>query len=206
MVTFNRSINLEAAALIADEYGAKVEVAVGGSRRFARRSSQHGGEEHLQPRPPVVRSWVMSSTENLVLDAILVTKVAGRGSAWNHAAYRRIHGECPWERVDLSTRRAMRPLTAMRARGAEATDIVARWSWLPMDGVMRSDRGSHQPCQSRGGPPCGCDQQDRRIVPIQSGSKRLSEHGLIPEAWGGETIIVEVSAKRRSGLKPNCWR
>jgi translation initiation factor IF-2 len=90
--------------------------------------------------------------------------------------------------------------TAMRARGAKATDIVVLVVAAD-DGVMPQTVEAINHARAAGVPlVVAVNKIDKAGANPDRVKNALSEHGLIPEAWGGDTIMVEVSAKQKIGL------
>ncbi len=203
MVTFNQSINLEAASLIAEEYGARVELStekVG--EELLEEAAQSTGEEHAVLRPPVVT--IMGHVDHgktSLLDAIRETKVAegeAGGITQHIGAY--IVGVRGKQVTFLDTP-GHEAFTAMRARGAKATDIVILVVAAD-DGVMPQTVEAIHHAKAAGVPLIvAINKVDKPGSNVDRVKNALTEHGLIPEPWGGDTIMVEVSAKERTGLE-----
>ena len=203
MVTFNQSINLEAASLIAEEYGTRVELStekVG--EELLEEAAQSTGEEHAVLRPPVVT--IMGHVDHgktSLLDAIRETKVAegeAGGITQHIGAY--IVGVRGKQVTFLDTP-GHEAFTAMRARGAKATDIVILVVAAD-DGVMPQTVEAIHHAKAAGVPLIvAINKVDKPGSNVDRVKNALTEHGLIPEPWGGDTIMVEVSAKERTGLE-----
>ena len=201
IVTLNTELTFEQAEEIALEYDVictmeeKVDV-IGELLAEA-----EDAEETLVPRPPVV--VVMGHVDHgktSLLDAIRKTNVTSReaGGITQHiGAYMvKINGE-PITFLDTPGHEAF---TAMRMRGAQATDI-AILVVAADDGVMPQTVEAINHAKAAGVEIIvAINKIDRPAANIDKVKQELSEYELIPEDWGGSTIFVPVSAKTGEGI------
>ena len=201
MATINQSLSLEVASKIADQRGFEVEVITPESESGFEEEEEEDLEKDRIPRPPIVT--IMGHVDHgktSLLDAIRKTNVTGdeAGGITQHiGAYQVKIKNSTITFLDTPGHEAF---TAMRARGAQVTDIVIL--------VVAADDGIKPQTleaihhANAGGVPLlvainKIDKPDAKPEEVQ---KQLADQGLLPEEWGGQTIYTKVSAKEGKGI------
>ncbi len=156
---------------------------------------------NLQPRGPVVAILGhVDHGKTTLLDAIRRTNVVGKeaGGITQHiGAYQILHNDAPITFIDTPGHEAF---TAMRARGAQVTDIAVLVVAAD-DGVMPQTIEAIDHIKAAGVPIIvAINKMDSPEADPARVRRQLSEHDLLVEKWGGEVIDVEVSAKSGDGI------
>ncbi len=201
MATINQPIDLDAAVLIADGYGLKIEVTpLVNEENLLEEAADEPAT--LEPRPPVVT--IMGHVDHgktSLLDAVRQTKIVDleAGGITQHiGAYKVSVNQKEIVFLDTPGHEAF---TAMRARGAQVTDIVILVVAAD-DGVMPQTIEAINHAKAAGVPIIvAINKIDKPNVNPERVKNSLVEYGLIPEAWGGQTIFAEVSAKKKIGIE-----
>ncbi len=200
LATINQRLDMTVAETLASAHDAQVEVVpLYGSEMFEEAPDD---PKDLKPRSPVVT--IMGHVDHgktLLLDAIRKTKVAegeAGGITQHIGAYQVQHEKGTITFLDTPGHEAF---TLMRARGAKATDIVVLVVAAD-DGVMPQTLEAIDHAKEAKVPIIvAINKIDKPEANPDRVKTQVAERGLVPEEWGGTTIYVEVSAKKRLNLE-----
>ena len=202
MATQNQTIDAEVAAIIAEEFGMKVNIIEPENNPDEFELDYEDNPEDLEYRPPVIT--VMGHVDHgktSLLDAIRhtsVTEVEAGGITQHIGAYTvNVNGK----KVVFLDTPGHEAFTAMRARGAQITDI-AILVVAADDGVMPQTVEAIAHAKAAKVPIIvAINKIDKPGGDLDRIKQELVENGLIPEDWGGDTITVPVSAKNKIGIE-----
>jgi len=201
MATQNQPMDMDAALLMAEEYGVKAEIA---SIESAEDILEEKADavETMVARPPVVT--IMGHVDHgktSLLDSIRETNVVSKeaGGITQHIGAYQV--SLKGRDITFLDTPGHAAFTAMRARGAQVTDIVILVVAAD-DGVMPQTREAISHAKAAGVPIIvAINKIDKPEAKPDRVKQELSEFELIPEEWGGQTIFCEVSAKKKLGLE-----
>ena len=200
MVTINQDIDFDTAQLIGDHFG--VEVGQKAPEEDPTEIPEvDDPEEKRLPRPPVIT--VMGHVDHgktSLLDAIRKTNVTAReaGGITQHIGAYKVNYQ--GKQIVFLDAPGHEAFTAMRARGAQVTD-VAILVVAADDGVMPQTIEAINHAKAAKVPIIvAINKMDRAGANPDHVKQQLAEHGLIPEDWGGDTIMVPVSAHQKTGI------
>ncbi len=202
MVTINNVIDVETASIVASEFGYEIEKVGIGIEDLLVENQEDLAEEKKEKRPPVVT--IMGHVDHgktSLLDAIRQTNVVDKeaGGITQHIGAYQV--EVSRGLVTFLDTPGHEAFTAMRARGAKATDIVilvvaADEGPMPQTiEALNHAKAANVPIL------VAINKIDKPGANPERVKNMLAEKGLIPEEWGGSTVYAEVSAKKRIGIE-----
>lgn len=207
LASVNQQIGSDVAQKVAERWGYDVKVV---ARQDARESkppkltpqpkTKHSGK--LVPRPPVIT--VMGHVDHgktTLLDAIRATNVTEQefGGITQHIGAYQV--EWKDKKITFLDTPGHEAFTAMRARGASVTDIAVLVVAAD-DAVMPQTVEAIDHARAAGVPIIvALNKIDTDGANVERTLQQLSDHGLLAEEWGGDTIVVKTSAKKKEGIE-----
>lgn len=200
LVTINQSLDEETANSLAGEFGYKIEPLPSEEETFLIESEKDDPEK-LKPRAPIVTFMGhVDHGKTSLMDMIRKTKVVDKeaGGITQHIGAYEV--ALPKGKVTFLDTPGHAAFTAMRARGANVTDVVVLVVAAD-DGIMPQTIEAIDHARAANVPiVVAINKIDKQNISLDKVRKQLAECDLAPEDWGGKTITVGVSAKTGQGI------